>query len=191
MDPIIALLIGLVVGITLGVVIGALVGRARRDNQATDAAIDSDPIVLEARHAVVLAEIRAHEAEVRATLSAELAAVSATAEGLREQIGIQQNQFAEFMERSRAEQAVQSERERSESKVLQALTPVQETLRTMQKTVTDLETQRNLQHGQLSEQLKSATESEERLRSTAESLASALRNNGTRGVWGETQLRNV
>jgi DNA recombination protein RmuC len=61
----------------------------------------------------------------------------------------------------------------------------------MQQTVADLETQRALQHGQLSEQLKNATESEERLRGTAESLASALRNNGTRGVWGETQLRNV
>ena len=192
MDPIIALLIGLVVGVALGAVIGVLVGRSRRAEQLSGAnSIDTDPIVLEARHAVILAEIRAQEAEVRATLSAELASVSATASGLREQIGIQQNQFTEFMERSRAEQAVQSERERSESKVLQALTPVQETLRTMQKTVTDLETQRNLQHGQLSEQLKNSTESEERLRSTAESLASALRNNSTRGVWGETQLRNV
>jgi DNA recombination protein RmuC len=82
-------------------------------------------------------------------------------------------------------------RDRDESRVLQALSPVQETLRTMQQTVADLEAQRSRQHGQLSEQLKNATESEERLRGTAESLASALRNNGTRGVWGETQLRNV
>ncbi|MES1169998.1 MAG: DNA recombination protein RmuC, partial [Leifsonia sp.] len=45
--------------------------------------------------------------------------------------------------------------------------------------------------GELSQQLKSATESEERLRATAEQLASALRNNATRGVWGETQLRTL
>jgi DNA recombination protein RmuC len=75
--------------------------------------------------------------------------------------------------------------------VLQALTPVQETLRTMQSKVVELEQQRSQQHGELAQQLKSATESEERLRATAESLASALRNNATRGVWGETQLRNV
>src|SRR5690606_35028397 len=63
--------------------------------------------------------------------------------------------------------------------------------RTMQLKVTDLETQRQKQHGELTQQLKSATESEERLRSTAESLAAALKSNSTRGVWGETQLRNV
>ena len=40
-------------------------------------------------------------------------------------------------------------------------------------------------------QLRSAAESEERLRATAETLASALSSNSTRGVWGETQLRNV
>jgi DNA recombination protein RmuC len=44
---------------------------------------------------------------------------------------------------------------------------------------------------QLTEQLKSVTASEERLRATATSLASALNNNSTRGVWGETQLRAV
>jgi DNA recombination protein RmuC len=61
----------------------------------------------------------------------------------------------------------------------------------MQHKVTELETQRSQQHGELTQQLRAATESEERLRSTAESLASALRSNSTRGVWGETQLRNV
>ena len=61
----------------------------------------------------------------------------------------------------------------------------------MQRAVAELEAQRSLQHGQLSQQLRTAGESEERLRATTESLASALRNNATRGVWGETQLRNV
>ena len=187
MDPIVALLIGLIIGVILGAVIGLLVGRSRR----TSAAIGEDPAVLEARHATVVAEIRAEEAGHRAQLSSELAGLQATAAGLREQIGIQQQQYTDYIERSRAEQIATTERERAESKVLQALTPVQETLRTMQQKVTELESQRALQHGELSQQLKSATESEERLRSTAESLASALRSNSTRGVWGETQLRNV
>jgi DNA recombination protein RmuC len=191
MDPIVALLIGLVVGIALGALIGWLAGRFLGLSRRAAGAVATDPAVLEAQHLAAVAEIRAQEAQSRGELAAELAAIQATAAGLREQLGIQQSQFTEFVERSRAEQVAQAERERSESKVLQALSPVQETLRTMQQKVTDLESQRNLQHGELSQQLKSATESEERLRSTAESLASALRNNSTRGVWGETQLRNV
>ncbi|TBN57381.1 DNA recombination protein RmuC [Glaciihabitans arcticus] len=183
MDPIVALLLGLLVGVILGGFIGLLLARTRR--------AAADPALLEARHAAVVAEIRSEESSHRSQLSAELAALQATAAGLREQIGIQQQQYSEFAERSRSEQLAVTERERAESKVLQALTPVQETLRTMQQKVTDLEAQRAVQHGEISQQLRSATESEERLRSTAESLASALRNNSTRGVWGETQLRNV
>jgi DNA recombination protein RmuC len=113
-------------------------------------------------------------------LKAEAAAADATAVALREQV-----------EQLLAQQRAGQQSRDADNRVLQALSPVQETLRSMQQTVADLETQRALQHGQLSEQLKNATESEERLRGTAESLASALRNNGTRGVWGETQLRNV
>jgi DNA recombination protein RmuC len=113
-------------------------------------------------------------------LKAEAAASDATAVALREQV-----------EQLLAQQRAAQHGRDADNRVLQALSPVQETLRSMQQTVAELEAQRSLQHGQLSEQLKNATESEERLRGTAESLASALRNNGTRGVWGETQLRNV
>jgi len=154
------LILGVVIGLLLGAIIGVLIARARRTS--------------------AILEIRMSEAQARSALAAELASSQATAAGLREQLGAQQRQNIESVER-----------ERVESRVLQALTPVQETLRTMQLKVTDLEHQRALQHGELSEQLRSATESEERLRSTAESLASALRSNSTRGVWGETQLRNV
>ncbi len=88
---------------------------------------------------------------------------------------------------------IRSDRERteSESKVLQALAPVKDTLNTMQQKVTELENQRARQHGELSQQLRNSLDSEQNLRATAESLASALRNNSTRGVWGETQLRRL
>lgn len=157
-------IIALLLGLTLGVVLGAGFG-------------------------LLAARSRAQAA--RSELSATLAAATATGVALREQVFALQEQQRDILERQRAEQQVQSERERAESRVLQALTPVQESLRTMQHTVTELEAQRSLQHGELSEQLRSATESEERLRRTAESLASALKSNSTRGVWGETQLRNV
>ena len=61
----------------------------------------------------------------------------------------------------------------------------------MQHKVTELETQRSQQYGAIAEQLKQTQLSGEQIRVTTESLASALRSNSTRGVWGETQLRNV
>ncbi|MEO6505862.1 MAG: DNA recombination protein RmuC [Terrimesophilobacter sp.] len=186
MDPLVALLIGLVAGIALGALIGVLGTRAR-----TSAAGGESAAVLDARHQVALSELRGQEQQARATLSSELASAQATGLALRDQVTALQEQHREILERQRAEQTARTERERAESKVLQLLTPVQESLRTMQHKVTELETQRSRQHGELSQQLRSATESEERLRQTAETLAAALKSNSTRGVWGETQLRNV
>ncbi len=184
MEFLLPLLIGALLGVALGIALGLLLAR-RRAQPAVD------PAVVEARHLTVVAEIRAEEAAHRAQLSNELAGLQATTAALREQVAQQQEQHRELIERQRADQQAQSERERAESKVLQQLTPVQEMLRTMQAKVTELETQRSQQHGELSQQLRQATEAEERLRATAESLASALRNNATRGVWGETQLRTL
>ncbi len=187
MDPILALIVGLAAGSILGGAIGLLAGRL----SITSRMASSDPAVLEARHAATLAQLQADERAIQAQLSAERAAIHATADALRQQVDTLQSQYREAMERQRSDAQAQTEREQRESKVLQALTPVQESLRTMQNKVTELETQRTLQHGELTQQLRAATESEERLRSTAETLASALRSNSTRGVWGETQLRNV
>jgi DNA recombination protein RmuC len=187
MDPIIALLVGLAAGVILGAIIGVLVARARGAARS----VHANPELVEARHREALAQLKAEELAVQSQLAAEHAAISARAEALREQVESLKEQYETVVDRQRAEAAAQAEREQRESKVLQALTPVQESLRTMQHKVTELETQRSQQHGELTQQLRAATESEERLRSTAESLASALRSNSTRGVWGETQLRNV
>lgn len=183
MDPIIALLVGLAAGVVLGGIIGLLVARSRSTSV--------DPAVLEARHAAVVADVRAQEAAARGEVQVRLAAAQASLESIQQQLVDTQEQYRALIDRQRTDAQAQAEREQRESKVLQALTPVQESLRTMQAKVTELEAQRATQHGELAQQLKSATESEERLRSTAESLASALRSNSTRGVWGETQLRNV
>ena len=187
MDPLLSLILGFVVGALLGVLLAIVVLQRRRSSLP----VGDDPAVIEARHQVALAELRSGEAAVQSLLKEELASVLATAEGLRGQILDAQQQYRELIGRQRTDQEARSEREKQESKVLQALAPVKESLQDMQKKVTELEAQRSLQHGELSQQLRSATESEERLRSTAESLASALRANNTRGVWGETQLRSV
>jgi DNA recombination protein RmuC len=186
MDPFIALLIGLLIGVALGAVIGMLVVRSRKT-----APEGVDQAVLEARHQVAISEVRALEQAAQAQLAAELASVQATAIALKEQVAGLQEQHRDLSERQRAEQIALAERERAESKVLQALSPVQESLRTMQHKVTELEKDRASQYGSIAEQLKQAQVSDEQLRATTESLASALRSNSTRGVWGETQLRRV
>jgi DNA recombination protein RmuC len=99
---------------------------------------------------------------------------------VRAQLELVQQQYADL----------QSKQE-TENKILQALLPVSERLTDMQRTVAELEKQRHEQHGQISQQLRSALESDELLRGTTEQLASALRSNSTRGVWGEVQLRRV
>ncbi|MCS5734231.1 DNA recombination protein RmuC [Herbiconiux daphne] len=112
-------------------------------------------------------------------------------EQYRAQIAAQEERINDLQRQLKAVADAEKARKDEDSKVLVALSPVQESLKEMQAKVVELETQRQQQHGELSQQLKSATESEERLRSTAETLASALRSNSTRGVWGETQLRSV
>ncbi len=189
-----ALLTGLLLGLVVGAA-GAGFGVAallRRRQEATGVASPAlDPEVLAARHAAELAEVRNTELAVQSEIRTDLAAAQSRADALQEQLRAADARLRETEERHRAEAAAQAERERAESRVLQALAPVRESLTDMQRKVVELETQRNQQHGQLAQQLRSAAESEERLRSTAEALASALRSNSTRGVWGETQLRSV
>jgi DNA recombination protein RmuC len=114
------------------------------------------------------------------SLTAQAAAAQATAAALRDQV-----------EQLLGHQKVQQDKVERDNRVLQVLTPVQEALRTMQTQVNELEKERTTQFGAISQQLQSARQSEEQLRATAESLASALRSNSVRGVWGETQLRRV
>jgi len=184
-------LLALSLGLLLGAVLGALLSVVLLQRRRAATPAGADPAVLEARHQVVLAETRAREAAVQSLLREELASMQATADGLRDQIADQKRQYREIVDRQRDDQAARAQLDRQESQVLQALAPVKDSLANMQQKVAELEQQRSLQHGELTEQLRSATESEERLRSTAESLASALRANNTRGVWGETQLRSV
>jgi len=199
---ILLLIIGLVVGVALGALATWFVAARRAAGSSDGSPALEDPALVAARHEAQLAAVQAEHAAERARLladeqraqaelRAELSAIEATAEGLREQILSARQQYREIVERHELERREREQREAADSKVLQALAPVKQTLTEMQSKVTALETQRHQQHGELSQQLKIAAENEERLRSTAESLASALRSNSTRGVWGETQLRSV
>ncbi len=184
MDPLATLLLGVVLGALVGTLATLVLVRRRQPGAAVDP-------VTAARHESELGRVRASEAERHAQLAELLARAETRATALQERIDAQRDQYQDLVERHRREREEDAERARTESRVLQALAPVRESLQEMQQKVTELESQRNRQHGELAQQLRSATESEERLRSTAESLAAALNNNSTRGVWGETQLRSV
>ncbi|MCR2762270.1 DNA recombination protein RmuC [Microbacterium sp. zg.B48] len=137
------------------------------------------------------ARVAARAAIASADLRARLAASDATRQGVRAQLEHQHLLYRELAAQARADQASREERERREQAVLRALAPVHETLQSMQTKVDDLERDRSAQFGSLAEQLRRAQQSDEALRATTESLASALRSGATRGVWGETQLRRV
>jgi DNA recombination protein RmuC len=164
----------------LGLVLGALVGWTIGRGNAVSSASATDPAVLEARHQAVVAQLRQEEAEARAEVTRELAAAEASVKGLQD-----------ALEQARREAQQRAESERAENKVLQQLAPISENLRAMQKTVVDLESQRHRQHGVLAQELKVTRETAEKSKLAAETLASALRNNSVRGVYGETQLKSL
>lgn len=139
-----------------------------------------------------------HDAEI----SARLATAEAIAQGLRAQLDQQGAQYRdqlagqsarvnELLDRIDHMKAADAARAQTDGRVLTALAPVAEQLATVREQVTELERQRAQQHGELAQRLHHVGESEERLRATTESLASALRSNSTRGVWGEAQLHSV
>lgn len=137
------------------------------------------------------ARAAARAARERADLLSRATAAEAARHGVQAQLDHQHLLYRELAAQTRADQAAREERERREQSVLRALAPVSETLQTMQHKVDALERDRQEQFGSVAEQLRRAHESDEALRATTESLASALRSGSTRGVWGETQLRRV
>jgi DNA recombination protein RmuC len=206
-------LLPLIIGLVVGAVVGALVVLLLKSRTAAPSEAAENPEVVRAQHQLALAQQQAeadralaeHRAEAGRALAdhqaesdralgevrEQLASALAQADGLREQVAALVERQRELAEQQKAEQHERRQQAEADHRVLQALAPVSKTIGEMRDRVTVLEQQRTEQHGQLTQQLKSALESEERLRATAESLASALRSNSTRGVWGETQLRSV
>ncbi|MBF4601229.1 DNA recombination protein RmuC [Frigoribacterium sp. VKM Ac-1396] len=171
MSSSVALFLALFLGLVIGALVGGMVARSR-------------------------------SIETSSRLAADLAAARAVADGARERLDAQDDQYRrqiaqqedrlrEFQDRLRDVRIAEAERARSDGQVLVALSPVAESLHAVQQKVAQLEAERARQYGAISEQLRATAESGERLRGTAETLASALKANNTRGVWGETQLRNV
>ena len=93
----------------------------------------------------------------------------------------------------RARERLGADRAESErqGKLLEAISPVRQTLSDMQQVITRLESERAQQYGHLSEQLTTAAAADQQLRDATATLSESLRNSRTRGAWGEVQLRNI
>lgn len=184
----------LIIGIAVGAALGWLAARARVAPLPTS----EDPAVTEARHEAIVAGIRQSEAEQRARLGADLARSEATVEGLQhnvvalqEALQSAQREHRALLDAHRREQAERERSEAGQTQVLKTLTPVAQQLADMRRKVDELEKQRSLQHGELAEQIRTTRRTAEESRKAADTLASALGNNATRGYWGETQLKTL
>ena len=124
-------------------------------------------------------------------VAAQLATAKAWHDGLQRELDAARDQYTDLMERTRREAQERVEAERRDSKVLSALAPVQEALRTMHQDFARLDKQRSEQHGDLAAQIRVTRETAEKSKLAAETLASALRNNTVRGAFGETQLKSL
>lgn len=113
-------------------------------------------------------------------LVSKLAGLEATERELRAQL-LKADQAA-------ASQVLQQDKE---NKVLVQLEPVKQQLKQMQDVVQRLERERTEQFSSISEQLRTAIETDENLRKQTQQLSQALSSNSLRGVWGETQLRKL
>ena len=171
-------------GLVVGLLIGGMFGISRAGRR-------EDPAVAAGRHESDLLRARAEGDAVAADLRTELAAYEATIDGLQRELAAADRRSQEDRIARSAEAEERRRREQEEARVLQALAPVQETLRTVQLKVDALEQQRTAQYSALEQQLLRTRESSDQVRTTAESLAAALRHNSIRGAWGETQLRRL
>lgn len=126
--------------------------------------------------------------------------------GLAAQLGFVKSQLAQAQqaeqirlehERERRQEEENRKREAQaksmseQSKVLEALAPVQRNLDALQHKVGLIEEGRKHEMGALGQQLKGLGEQQSRLDKETSSLSAALRNNKIRGAWGEAQLRNI
>jgi DNA recombination protein RmuC len=175
------LAIGVVIGLAVGALSTALICSRRRSEIPAAGAL----------HENELLRVRGEEAASRAELTNRIAGLEAELAGIEREVAQHESRYRDIVERHALEAQERQRRDAEQSLVLQALTPVQESLRTMRGKVDELERERTQQYGELREQLTATRASTDQVRLTAESLASSLRNTSVRGAWGEAQLRRL
>jgi DNA recombination protein RmuC len=107
-----------------------------------------------------------------------------------------QSSMAQLAEMARAQfQAVQTQSkgdlDKRQEAVEQLVAPIKEQLGRVDQQLVRLDQERRESRGRLEAQLRSLTETGEKLRTETGALVTALRKPNARGQWGQMQLRNV
>ncbi|MFM6974063.1 MAG: DNA recombination protein RmuC [Agromyces sp.] len=169
----------LIIGLLVGVGLGWLIGRARpSSNGGADASTELASVRL--THANELGEIRV-----------QLAAATAKAEQLTEQLQVERQSRAELIEQHRVEREQREQTEREEAKVLEKLAPVGDVVNKMQAKLDELQSQQTKQTTEIQTQLKNSLEVSTKLSESTQSLSRVMSNSALRGSWGELQLERV
>lgn len=101
------------------------------------------------------------------------------------------NQKQRELQRQQEEAERQQREAAEESRILQRLAPVVKNLDLMQERMDSIAEDRKKDMGGISQQLQGLERSQKNLDKETVELASVLRDNKSRGTWGEVQLRNI
>jgi DNA recombination protein RmuC len=184
----------LLLGLIIGAVVVALALRPRLRSAAVDAqrAAELDRDLARARADLDHERARAEERlatvnDAQERLSASFKALSAEA---------LQSSMAQLAELSKAQlQTAQAQAsgdlEKRQAAVEQLVAPLKEQLGRVDTQLLALDRERRESRGRLEAQLKTLSETGERLRTETGALVTALRKPNARGQWGQMQLRNV
>lgn len=115
--------------------------------------------------------------------------------GVRAQVLLESQQALEEKFKLLASDALQNNSQlfldRSRDQMQSLVEPVNQTLKRFEEQVREIEKTRVGAYSEISTQVKTLTELQERVRQSAEQLKTALRSPVQRGRWGEMQLRRV
>jgi DNA recombination protein RmuC len=184
----------LLLGLALGAAGAALTLRARlralalQAGRAAELERELDRAHSDLEHERALAQERlAAVTDAQERLSASFKALSADA------LQASTRQLAELaraeLQTARAE--AKGDLERRQNAVEQLVAPLREQLGRVDAQLVKLDQERRESRGALESQLKTLTETGEKLRTETGALVTALRKPNTRGQWGQMQLRNV
>jgi DNA recombination protein RmuC len=186
--------IWLLIGILVGAAAVAVALRPRLRTLATETAraAELDRDLLQAR--ADLEHERARGEERLATISDAQERLSASFKALSAEA--LQASMTQLSELARAQlQAAQAEAkgdlEQRKQAVEQLVAPLKEQLGRVDAQLLRLDQERRESRGRLEAQLRTLTETGERLRTETGALVTALRKPNARGQWGQMQLRNV
>ncbi len=197
----------MIVGIVIGIVIGGGGGAAIAWT-LTSAHASARAGTERERHAEALGSARAEMLSLQTLLEHERAAAeerqAATEEVRRQLVGefaalsrqaLEHNntQFLELADvrMGHAQQAARGDLEQRTQAFEQLLNPLREQLGRYEQGLRLLELERQKAYTGLSEQVRTLTESQDKLQTETRNLVTALRSPATRGRWGEMQLRRV